>query len=60
MSKKKPKIIIMKPSHRQGAWLHGVDEQGFQKVVPVSCVGKIRTGLPRGFRVYTFREKEVL
>ena len=50
--KKKPKIVIMKPSHRKGAWLHGVDLDGFQKVVPVSCVGVIRDYLPKGFREY--------
>lgn len=50
--KHKIKIVIMQPKYRRGAWLYGVNKKGLSVVVPVSCVGKVKKDLPRGFREY--------
>lgn len=47
--RKKIKIVIMKPTHRQGDWQWGKDKDGFQVTVPKKLAWK---ELPGGWREY--------
>lgn len=51
----KKKAIIMRPTHRCGAWLYGIDQKGFSRHVPVGLKPENRNDLEPGFYEYRYR-----